>query len=632
MALTPTIKPPQIDIYEAGRCVRSVALSLPFELGRSSDLDAGHVYAQQTRVGYYRIAIAGKEFNDMSRQLMLIEPVGEAQVRVRNMSDKTSNTIHVRAQQPLGPKQQRELVLPISLEVFDRRIDIWAAKPPEPPEDEHPDMVLSMNEPVPPPGSEIDEPSVDVSSNFPLAEKLSTQDKLQLVEWLKGVARVLQSAIGSAEFCERAAEEMVKLIGLDSGRVLDIKNDGTWAVIASYERETGKGLSSGWVPVSGLLRQVKSEKKTCWTIPGKSQATTASMQGLSAAIAAPLLDRDGNVTGALYGDRRGAFSLSGELIGPLEAMLVETLARVIAAGQLRIEQEQAAAAVRVRFEQFFTPELSRQLAANPGLLTPRDTEVSILFCDIRRFSTISEACGPEITMEWLRDVMGTLADIAANLGGALIDYAGDELMLMWGAPAPQADHAARACEAALKMAREVPKLDLKWRDKIGHATQFGFGVNTGRARVGNVGFKRKFRYAPFGNTVNLASRVQGATKYFGVTVIVTEEAFAQLRTPLVSRRLCRVRVVNIDHPVALYELHVDDAALDEDLCQQYETALRCYEQGKMPGKLPQAVHAFSQILQTRPNDGPTRLLLPRAVSALSLREDEFDPVLELMGK
>jgi adenylate cyclase len=627
----PTSKPPQIDIYEADRCVRSVVLTQPYEFGRSSELDAGHVYAQQTRVGYYRIAIAGKEFNDMSRQLMLIEPVDESHVRVRNFSDKMSNSISIRDQLPLGPKQQREFALPVSLEVFDRRIDIWSSKPPEPPAEEH-DMVLSMNEPVTPPGSDVDERAVEVSSNFPLAEKLSARDKMQLAEWLKGVARVLQSAIGSAEFCERAAEEMVKLIGLDSGRVLDIKSDGTWAVIASYERETGKGLSSGWVPVSGLLRQVKAEKKTCWTTPGKSQATTASMAGLSAAIAAPLLDRDGNVTGVLYGDRRGTFSLTGELIGPLEAMLVETLARVVAGGQLRIEQEQAAAAVRVRFEQFFTPELSRQLAANPGLLTPRNTEVTILICDIRRFSTISEACGTELTMEWLRDVMGTLADAAGNLGGALIDYVGDEMMLMWGAPAPQADHAARACEAALKMAREVPKLDARWRDKIGHATKLGFGVNSGMARVGNVGFKRKFRYAPFGNTVNLASRVQGATKYFGVTVIVTEETYSQLRTPLVSRRLCRVRVVNIDHPVALYELHVDDAALDEELCQQYEAALKSYEQGATPGKLPQAVHAFSQILQTRPNDGPTRLLLPKAVHALNLREGEFDPVLELMGK
>jgi adenylate cyclase len=623
--------PPQVDIYEGGRCVRSVMLTLPFEFGRSSELDAGHVYAQQTRVGYFRIAIAGKEFNDMSRQLMLVEPVDGTRIRVRNFSDKTSNSITVREQLPIGPKQQRELVLPVSLEIFDRRIDIWSNKPPQPPEEE-PDMVLSMNEPVPPPGSDREDPPADLSSNFPLAEKLSATDKQQLAEWLKGVARVLQSAIGSAEFCERAAEEMVKLIGLDSGRVLEIRPDGSWVVIASYERETGKGLSSGWVPVSGLLRQVKSEKKTCWTIPGKSQATTASMAGLSAAIAAPLLDRDGNVTGVLYGDRRGTFSLTGEIIGPLEAMLVETLARVVAGGQLRIEQEQAAAAVRVRFEQFFTPELSRQLAANPGLLTPRDTDVTILFCDIRRFSTISEACGPEMTMEWLRDVMGTLADFAANLGGALIDYQGDELMLMWGAPAPQADHAARACEAALKMAREVPKLDARWRDKIGHTTQLGFGVNSGRARVGNVGFKRKFRYAPFGNTVNLASRVQGATKYFGVTVIITEETFSQLRTPLVSRRLCRVRVVNIDHPVGLYELHVDDASLDEQLCQQYEAALQSYELGAQPGKLPQAVHAFSQILQTRPNDGPTRLLLPRAVTALNLREGEFDPVLELSGK
>ena len=162
--------PPQVDIYEGGRCVRSVMLTQPFEFGRSSELDAGHVYAQQTRVGYFRIAIAGKEFNDMSRQLMLIEPVDGTRVRVRNFSDKTSNSITVREQLPIGPKQQRELVLPVSLEIFDRRIDIWSNKPPQPPEEEQ-DMVLSMNEPVPPPGQRPRRSAGRPEQQFPAGRK-----------------------------------------------------------------------------------------------------------------------------------------------------------------------------------------------------------------------------------------------------------------------------------------------------------------------------------------------------------------------------------------------------------------------------------------------------------------------------
>jgi adenylate cyclase len=441
---------------------------------------------------------------------------------------------------------------------------------------------------------------------------------------------VLQSAIGSADFSERAAQEMVDLIGLDSGRVLEIGRDGTWSIVASYERETGKEMSRNWVPVSDLLRQVLADKKTCWTNTSRGQGDTDSTAGLTAAIAAPLLDQSGEVIGALYGDRRAkeGESVDEELIGTLESMLVETLARGVAAGRARVEHERAAAAVQVRFEQFFTPELSRQLAANPDLLTRRDTEVTVLFCDIRRFSTVSEAMGAEVTMEWLSDVMGVMAECASIYDGALIDYIGDELMVMWGAPAAQPDHAMRACQAALKMARQNVELDNKWRAKLGHVTQLGFGINTGSARVGNVGFERKFRYAPFGNTVNLASRVQGATKYLGANVVVTEATYQQLRSRPISRRLCSVRVVNIEQPVMLFEIRPDDTSATKEVCLRYEEALALYEQEE----LTQATRVLSEILRTQPDDGPTLLLLSRAVDRLLHREGEFDPVFDLPGK
>jgi adenylate cyclase len=178
------------------------------------------------------------------------------------------------------------------------------------------------------------------------------------------------------------------------------------------------------------------------------------------------------------------------------------------------------------------------------------------------------------------------------------------------------------------MARHNSTLDDRWRARLGHATQLGFGINTGSARVGNVGFERKFRYAPFGNTVNLASRVQGATKYFGVDVIVTDDTFQQLRSRPISRRLCSVRVVNIEQPVLLYELRPDDTLVAKQLCEQYEEALALYEQEK----LAQAIHILSDILGKWPDDGPTLLLLSRSVESLKHHVTPFDPVFELPGK
>jgi class 3 adenylate cyclase len=262
------------------------------------------------------------------------------------------------------------------------------------------------------------------------------------------------------------------------------------------------------------------------------------------------------------------------------------------------------------------------------MLTRRDTEVSILFCDIRRFSAISEERGAEVTMEWLSDVMGRMADCAAQYEGALIDYIGDELMVMWGAPADQPDHAARACRAALKMAAQSAELDRKWKERLGTSTQFGIGVNTGPARVGNVGFERKFRYAPFGNTVNLASRVQGATKYLGANLIVTESTYRLLHNKPQSRRLCSVRVVNIEQPVVLYQLFCDEGPDYRELCQQYQLALASYEKEE----LAKAIRILSEILRMHPDDGPTLMLLSHSVEALLNRDRTFNPVFDMPGK
>jgi adenylate cyclase len=231
-------------------------------------------------------------------------------------------------------------------------------------------------------------------------------------------------------------------------------------------------------------------------------------------------------------------------------------------------------------------------------------------------------------MEWLRDVMETMAECAAQYQGTLVDYIGDELMVMWGAPASQPDHATRACHAALRMARHLNEVDARWHKQIGQPTQLGFGINTGEVRVGNVGFERKFRYAPFGNTVNIASRVQGATKYLGVTVIATGATYQQLQETIPARRLCKVRVLNILEPLDLYELCIDDSSATLEFCQEYERGLRHYE----AEELSQAIQAFSAILGKNIDDGPTQLMLTRAVDRLKRAGTPFDPVVELPGK
>src|SRR5581483_4713847 len=128
-----------------------------------------------------------------------------------------------------------------------------------------------------------------------------------------------------------------------------------------------------WQPSQKVLKKVVEEKRTVWQVPGQTaDVEAASLMGVKAVVAAPVLNRMGEVIGALYGDRRQDIRNSfAPPITRIHALLVELLASGVAAGLARIEQEQAALAARVQFEQFFTPELAQQLAAHPDMLEGR---------------------------------------------------------------------------------------------------------------------------------------------------------------------------------------------------------------------------------------------------------------------
>jgi len=284
------------------------------------------------------------------------------------------------------------------------------------------------------------------------------------------------------------------------------------------------------------------------------------------------------------------------------------------------------------FEQHFTPELARELARNPDpmKMQARHADVSVLFCDIRRFSAISERLGPGQTISWLSGVMGDFSTIVIDHGGVLVDYTGDELMAMWGAPNAQPDHADLACKAALEIMAALPKINERWRDEVKDETRVGIGINSGEALVGNIGTHRKFKYGPLGTVVNLASRVQGATKYLKTPLLVTGKTAEKLSDDLITRRLCQVRVQNIRRPVNLFQLAGKETSTKKwsHLKEDYENALSFFE----AGEFRRSSAILGQVLVDSPNDGPSLQLMARVVDAMLRDDDEFSSVWELPGK
>jgi adenylate cyclase len=341
------------------------------------------------------------------------------------------------------------------------------------------------------------------------------------------------------------------------------------------------------------------------------------------------LARSGEVIAVLYGERRlQSPSMAARPVSRLDAMLIEVLAVGLSVGLARLEQQNAALALRTQLEQFFTPELARQLVSRPELLTGQDVEITVLFCDIRGFSRISRNLGTAFTLEWINDVLSTLSDCVLKHQGVLVDYIGDELIAMWGAPEAQPDHAEQACRAALEMSGSMAALNERWQATLGEPMELGIGVNTGLARVGNIGSRRKFKYGPLGDTVNVASRVQGASKYFKSRLLITRATRQRLGPNFPSRRLGAARVVNIAEPIELFELFTPDQSDACELCSAYEEALAAFEARefrKASGILGHHVYAHN-------DDGPSIALLARAIAYLVDEPETFDPAFRLKGK
>lgn len=579
----------------------------PIEFGRQ-ERGEDEPYSMVVRPGRRRLIIARALDDHISRKQLFVEPLVSGRCRLTNLGRR----LWLPNQRELGKDESCEVDLPYTVSLGDRAIQLEAAQ-----------KLHSLPDLTPRPaiaGEAGHFPSMTLAA-------ANTPDLERMFLWLHATMDVLQMASSSSEFLEHAAKAALDTVALDSCWVLLRKSD-TWKKEV-YKAVPRLPAEPNWQPSRRVLTAVAQQKKTVWELPEDASMTEGSLAGVRAIVAAPILDARGEVIGALYGDRHlGSNPVALPNITQLEAMLVELLACGVAAGLAREEQERQAVKARVQFEQFFTPELARQLTLHPDLLEGKDAEVTVLFGDVRGFSTISEQLGPAKTFELIGKVMDELSDCAFAHGGVLVDYVGDELMTMWGAPEKQADHATLACRAALDMLLKLPKLNAEWQPVMGQPLCLGIGINTGRARVGNTGSRRKFKYGPLGNTVNLASRVQGAGKYLKSSLLITGLTREQLGPGFDVRRVSKVRVVNIDEPVDLYEVTAGGEKNFLDVKNRYEQALELFE--KMQFK--EAARILGMLLGDYPDEGPSVVLLSRTVNAMLEGPSPGHPVWELPGK
>ena len=206
------------------------------------------------------------------------------------------------------------------------------------------------------------------------------------------------------------------------------------------------------------------------------------------------------------------------------------------------------------FGQYVPPELVDEMARNPESFSMegKSNEMTVLFTDVRGFTTISEGLDPKQLSQLMNEFLTPLTQVIYKHRGTVDKFMGDCIMAFWGAPLPDAAHARNGVLAGLEMHEVLKKLKPEFQARGWPEIRIGVGLNTGRMSVGNMGSKLRTAYTVMGDAVNLSSRLESITKEYGADIIVgegTKDAVADV----VFRELDRVRVKGKDEAVAIYE-------------------------------------------------------------------------------
>ena len=257
------------------------------------------------------------------------------------------------------------------------------------------------------------------------------------------------------------------------------------------------------------------------------------------------------------------------------------------------------------FGQYIPPELVDEMNQNLDRhfsMEGESREMTVLFSDVRGFTTISEGLSPKELSELMNAYLTPMTKIIHEHRGTIDKYMGDAIMAFWGAPLQDEQHATRALDAAMAMIKQLKAMQPEFKAHGWPEIKIGVGLNTGIMSVGNMGSKFRMAYTVLGDAVNLGSRLEGITKQYGVQVIVSETTKAKSPN-FAFRELDRVRVKGKDQPVAIFEpidllSNLDDNTQNE--LTRYEEALEHYRQQNWPAAQSQLNELQQQV--------PTRLL------------------------
>ena len=341
-----------------------------------------------------------------------------------------------------------------------------------------------------------------------------------------------------------------------------------------------------------------------------------------------------------------AFQL-GSILIPGELLLPMLLYYPLAVLYLNRFENRDKAWIDQMFKRYVSPEYVEELKRNKGelVLGGQEAEITAFFSDLRGFSSFSEHFSAERLFVFLGEYLGEMATVLDRYGGTLDKFEGDSVVAFFGAPIHSQDHALRACRAGLDMLARLAELNARWRDGAEYPelvaasgpggwrpVQMRIGMNTARCAIGHLGTAERGNYTMMGDGVNLAARLEGAGKVYGVSFCVSESVAEAVQGAIELRELDRIRVVGKSIPTRIFEVLGRSGELDEATTQAmaaFRYALELFRSREFE----RCQERLRELAAERPEDVPTRLYLERCERFLrSPPPEDWDGVTDLEQK
>jgi adenylate cyclase len=265
--------------------------------------------------------------------------------------------------------------------------------------------------------------------------------------------------------------------------------------------------------------------------------------------------------------------------------------------------------IRHIFQKYVPGEVIDEVlkAKGGGLLIGKKQDATILFSDIRSFTTFAENLPPEELVESLNTYFNVMVGVIMEHKGIIDKFMGDAIMALFGAPVQYGDDPSQAVKTSLEMMHELEGFNKKQKRLGRRPWEIGIGLNTGNVVVGNIGSEQKLEYTCIGDAVNLASRMEGLTKMYGIPIIISEHTLSQAGTDNKTRELDKVRVKGKEQGVKVYELYDETANGVAEGYDIFREALKIYQSRDFEG----ALKLFTECKNVLENDKPTSIYIDR---------------------